>query len=55
MDIAYEIMKSLQAMFRQPSDQSRHDAFKAAMNTKIEAETSVWEHVLKNDQLVKWS
>ena len=44
METAYEIMESLQAMFRQPSDQSRHDAFKAVMNTKMKSETLVREH-----------
>ena len=39
----YEIIESLQAIFGQPSDQSSHDAFKAAMNTKMKAGTSVRE------------
>ena len=56
MEIAYEIMESLQVMFRQPFDQSCHDAFKAAMNAKMKVGTSEREHVLKiNDQQVKRS
>ena len=51
MEIAYEIMESPQVMFRQPSDQSRHDAFKAAMNAKMKAETSVRKHILK---MINW-
>ena len=47
METAYEIMESLQAMFGQPSDQLHHDAFKAAMNTKMKAGTSVREHQAK--------
>ena len=31
-------------MFGQPSNESRHDAFKAAMNAKMKVETSVCEH-----------
>ena len=38
------IMESFQTMFRQPSDQLRHDAFKASMNTKMKVGTSVREH-----------
>ena len=41
METAYEIIESLQAMFAKPSDQSCHDAFKAIMNAKMKARTSV--------------
>ena len=37
-------MESHYAMFGQPFNQSCHDAFKAAMNTKMKAGTSVREH-----------
>ena len=47
METAYEIMESLQVMFGQPSDKLHHDAFKAAMNAKMKAGTSIREHVLK--------
>ena len=51
MEINYEIMESLQAMFGQPSDQSCHDVFKDTINAKMKAGTSVREHVLK---MIKW-
>ena len=35
IETAYEIMESLQAMFRQPSDQSRHDAFEMKVRTLV--------------------
>ena len=46
METAYEIMESLQAMFGQQSDQSRHDAIKKAMNAKMKRGTPVRDHVL---------
>ena len=51
IETAYKIMESLQAMFGQPFDQSRHNAFKAVMNAKMKARTSVRGHVLK---MIKW-
>ena len=51
MKTAYKIMESLQAIFGQSSDQSHHDGFKAAMNAKMKAGTSVREHVLK---MINW-
>ena len=51
IETTYKILESLQAMFGQPSDQSRHDAFKAAMKAKIKVGTSVREHVLK---MINW-
>ena len=47
METTNQIMESFKAMFGQPSDQSRHDVFKVAMNAKIKAETLIREHVLK--------
>ena len=44
METTYEIMESLHEIFGQPSDELHHDAFKAAMNTKMKVETSVREH-----------
>ena len=44
IETAYEIMESLQAIFGQPFDQSRHHGFKTAMNTKMKGGTSVREH-----------
>ena len=44
MVTAYEIMECLQAMFGQPSYQSDHDAFKAAMNAGMKAIISVQGH-----------
>ena len=38
-------------MFRQPSDQSRHEAFKATINANMKDGTSVREHVLK---IINW-
>ena len=35
-------------MFGQPSNQSCHNAFKAAMNTEMKAGTSVWRHQTKS-------
>ena len=47
MKTAYEIMESLQTMFGQPSDQSHHDIFKAAMDATMKAITLMRENVLK--------
>ncbi|KAI0519621.1 hypothetical protein KFK09_007075 [Dendrobium nobile] len=47
MITAYEIMESLQSMFGQPSEQAHHEAIKAVMNSKMKANVSVREHVLK--------
>ena len=41
IETTYEILESLQVMFGQPSDELRHDTFKAAMNTKMKIEMSV--------------
>ena len=46
METAYEIWESLQAMFRQQSDQCRHEATRSYMNAKINKGVSVKEHVL---------
>ena len=46
MTIAFEIMKSLQAMFGQPSEQKWHEAIRFAMLTCMKEGTSVQEHVL---------
>ena len=51
IETTYEIIESLHAMFGQPSDQSRHDAFRAAMNAKMKAKTSMREHLLK---VINW-
>ena len=51
METAYGIVESLRDMFGEPSDQSHHDAFKAAMNAKMKARTLVIEHVLK---MINW-
>ena len=51
METGYEIVESLQAIFGQLFDQSRYDAFKAAMNAKIKVGTSVRKHVLK---MINW-
>ena len=46
METAYEIMESLQAMFGQQSDQSRHDAIRKAINAKMKRGTPVRDHIL---------
>ena len=46
METAYEIWESLQAMFGQQSDQSRHEATRSYMNVRIRKEVSIREHVL---------
>ena len=46
MEIAYEIWESLQAMFRQQSDQFHHEAARSYMNAKMKKGVSVREHVL---------
>ena len=51
IEAAYEIMESLQAMFGQPSNHLRHDAFKTTMNTKMKVGTLVREHILK---MINW-
>ena len=46
METAIEIMDSLQNMFRKQSEQSRHEATRKYMNTKISKGTPVRDHVL---------
>ncbi|KAL6327213.1 hypothetical protein AAG906_015252 [Vitis piasezkii] len=46
-ETASEIMESLQQMFGRPSEQARHEAVKAVMNSKMKNGSSVREHVLK--------
>ena len=46
METAFEIMDSLQAMFGQQSDQSRHEATRTYMTTKMKKGVSVCEHAL---------
>ncbi|RVW76960.1 Retrovirus-related Pol polyprotein from transposon TNT 1-94 [Vitis vinifera] len=47
LETAREIMESLQQMFGRPSEQARHEAVKAVMNSKMKNGSSVREHVLK--------
>ncbi|WKA05324.1 hypothetical protein VitviT2T_023298 [Vitis vinifera] len=47
LETASEIMESLQQMFGRPSEQARHEAVKAVMNSKMKNGSSVCEHVLK--------
>ena len=46
LETTYEILESLKEMFGRQSDQSRHKATRAYMNTKINKGVSVREHVL---------
>ncbi|XP_062086020.1 uncharacterized protein LOC133792114 [Humulus lupulus] len=46
METAFEIMKYLQAIFGQKFDQSRHEATRTYMITKMKTGVSVREHVL---------
>ena len=47
MEIAHEMMESLQQMFGRPSEQQRHEAVKAVMNGKMKRGVPVREHVIK--------
>ena len=46
METTYEIIESVKEMFGGPSDQSRHEATRTYMNTKMKKGVSVREHVL---------
>ena len=46
MESTFEIRQSLQAMFGQQSDQSRHEATRTYMTTKMKKGVSMREHVL---------
>ena len=52
VETAYEIWESLQAMFGQQSNQCRHEATKAYLNTKMRKGVSVREHVLNMINLI---
>ena len=52
MEIAYEIWESLNFMFGRQSDQSRHEATKAYLTTKMRKGVSVREHVLNMINLI---
>ena len=46
METAYGIWESLKAMFRQQSNQCRHEATRSCMNAKMKKGVSIREHVL---------
>ncbi|KAK4478466.1 hypothetical protein RD792_013941 [Penstemon davidsonii] len=46
MEFSYEIWESLQAMFGQPSDQSRHESTRRFMNARMKKGAPVRDHVL---------
>ena len=52
METAYEIWESLSSMFGRQSDQSRHEATKAYLTTKMKKGSSVREHVLNMINLI---
>ena len=52
METAYEIWESLSSMFGRQSDQSRHEATKAYLMTKMKKGSSVREHVLNMINLI---
>ena len=52
METAYEIWESLHSMFGQQSVQSRHEATKAYLSTKMKKGSSVREHVLNMINLI---
>ena len=52
METAYEIWESLNSMFGRQSDQSRHEATKAYLTTKMKKGSSVREHVLNMINLI---
>ena len=52
METAYEIWEFLISMFGRQSDQSRHEATKAYLTTKMRKGVSVREHVLNMINLI---
>ena len=46
MTTTYEMMESLQTMFRQPSEQKQHEAVHSSMTARMKEGSSVQEHVL---------
>ena len=52
METAYEIWESLSSLFGRQSDQSRHEATKAYLTTKMKKGSSVREHVLNIINLI---
>ena len=52
METAYEIWESLNSMFGRQSDQSRLEATKAYLTTKMKKGSSVREHVLNMINLI---